>query len=486
MRKRRNAEPPAAPSTPKEESSQTLLQQIQAMPPDQWRGKRVYLYRVFPIIDKKGDDHFVAKLSESFDEDYLLRNWGSGRYHLRLNDAQGHTLATQNVAIHNPAYPPKVDPLEVVESDPRNKVYFEVWGPKAAKADATNPGDNGALISKLVDKITDQKTSPTTQPPNGFGEAAATLLVGMARGRDELAERLANHTSAPADPIAAMDHMADLIKKIQPDSGKQADPLTALREAVELIRALQPAAAPADPMAQLKGMLEMFKQAKEIVGGPENDAFVNSNGRSRLGSWQEFTVAIAPHLSQILDPFSALFAHVLGQKMLNGAQPEALGLTPPSPLNPTQPPGQQANEPHTEGPVMMMPFLQMIAMPMMGYVRLMAPPQSIDPAELGNDFASWVNEGFGMHAQLYDPAIVVARAMGPIGIIAAFRSTPLWTDKGPAGMLPSLAELEPKLPEFFTAFLNWTPAAAEDREEDLEGDEDESVMVKTSSENGTP
>lgn len=484
MRKRRaNVEPTEEPDAP-QESTQTLLQQIQAMPTDQWRGKRVYVYRVFPIIDKKGDDHFIAKLGEGFDEDYLCRTWGSGRYHLRLNNAQGHTLATQNVAIHNPAFPPKVDPLEVVQSDPRNKVYFDVWGPRSTKPEPAS-ADSAAVgeLAKLAGKVLEQKTGGPAQN-NGLSEATTTLLLGMSKGRDELAEKLASHQpSATPDPIAAVDRLADLIKKIQPDNGKHVDPVTALREAVELIRAVQPtAAAPADPIAQFKGVLEMLKQAKELVGVPENDGVVNSYVRSRLGSWQEFTVAIAPHLSQILGPFSTLFAHVLSQKMLNGAPPQAFGVnSPPSPLNPTatQPPGQQAGGQQSEGPLMM-PFLQMIAHPMMNYARLMA--QNIEPAELGGDFASWVHEGFAANPN-YDQAIIAARAMGPLGIIAAFRSTPLWADKGPQENLPSLAELEPTLPAFFSAFLNWTPPEADD-EMGERYDTEEPPVVSTYSEAG--
>lgn len=73
--------------------------------------------------------------------------------------------------------------------------------------------------------------------------------------------------------------------------------------------------------------------------------------------------------------------------------------------------------------------------------------------------------------------------MGPIGIIAAFRSTPLWSDKGPQGNLPSLAELKPKLPAFFTAFLNWTPPELDDETEEQD-DTGEPSVVSTYSEAG--
>lgn len=190
MRKKQRAA--AEPTSPGHDAHETVLQLVQRFNADDWQGKKVYLYRVWPVIDKKSDDHFIAKLSEGFDEDYLLKNWGSGRYHLRLNDAQGHTLATQNVSIHNPAHAPKVDPAEVVESDPRNKTYFEIWGPRAAKPEPAGSAESAAVgeLAKLAGKVLDQKTGASA-PTNGLNEATTTLVLGLAQGRDTLAAKLA-------------------------------------------------------------------------------------------------------------------------------------------------------------------------------------------------------------------------------------------------------------------------------------------------------
>ena len=98
-KKQRGPAEPVEAATPEGEAHETVLQLVQRFNTDDWQGKKTYLYRVWPVIDRKADDHFIARLSEPFDEDYLLKNWGSGRYHLRLNDAQGHTIATQNVSL---------------------------------------------------------------------------------------------------------------------------------------------------------------------------------------------------------------------------------------------------------------------------------------------------------------------------------------------------------------------------------------------------
>ncbi len=108
-----------------------FFERIASFSPDDWQGGlKAYIYRVAPIIDRKDGQHYLAKVSESFDQDYLLRHWGSGKYHLKLNDARGMTIATTTISCHNPDFPPRVDPAEVVASDPRNEGYFKTWGKK--------------------------------------------------------------------------------------------------------------------------------------------------------------------------------------------------------------------------------------------------------------------------------------------------------------------------------------------------------------------
>ena len=90
MRKKQRfaAEPGEEAISPGRDTHEAVLQLVQGFATDDWQGKKVYLYRVWPVIDKKSDDHFIAKLSETFDEDYLLKNWGSGRSKRSLEGAE--------------------------------------------------------------------------------------------------------------------------------------------------------------------------------------------------------------------------------------------------------------------------------------------------------------------------------------------------------------------------------------------------------------
>ena len=111
----------------------------------------------------------------------------------------------------------------------------------------------------------------------------------------------------------------------------------------------------------------------------------------------------------------------------------------------------------------MMPFLQSIVFPMRTHIRYIAMEQA-DPAEVGAEFANWVYNGFGGDPQ-YAQAVLISRNMGAIGIIAQLKQhTGIWTDKGEQGTLPSLAELESRLPAFFDAFLKWEPESEDEPE----------------------
>ena len=440
---------------PPEAAHETLLEQIQRLTPEEWQGKKVYLYRVWPIIDKKGDDHFLAKLSEPFDEDYLLKNWGSGRYHLRLNGTAGQGIASQTVAIHNPDHPPKVDPLEVVESEPRNKVYFEVWGPRAAKAD-TPPADTAAVqeLSKLASKVLDQRSGAPAEQASGLSDAATTLLLGMSKGRDELAEKLATVAGASGgDPIAALDRAVELIKKLQADSGRPAagDPIAALDRAVSLLQKLQPPATPQpakSPVEQVTEMLDLYARLKENMAPA-----VAADSGSSLAS----VAAIVHEVADFLKTPVAIGMQVwaASRNRTAGAVPTAPPQTQPqqAPAQPAPPEAKAA--PPDAAPAAAEPLPQSLlalanAMTpvMLRYLNVDAPG-----AEMGADFAGWVSDGWGLED------LKSLQALGVGNIVALYRQSPLWA---------ALAPMESKFQEFVTAFVAWQPPT-EDAESQQDG-----------------
>lgn len=461
-RRSRPSNPPTddgAPD-PQEASSQeapheALLQQIQRFTPEDWQGKKVYLYRVWPIIDRKGDDHFIARLAEVFDLDFIMKNWGSGRYQLRLNGARGETIASQVVSIHNPSYPPQVDPLEVVAGEPRNATYYQVWGPRAAKSEPSGAaGDSAAVqeLSKLAGKVLDQRAGAPAPQSDAISDATKDLLLGMSKGRDELAEKLATLAGGSgADPIAALDRAVELIKKLQPENGKAAasDPLAALDRAVELVKKLQPAA-PAqlqkNPVEQVTEMVDLYSKLKDTFGSG-----VASDGTGNLAS----VAAIVHDAAELLKNPLTIAAQVLASK----ARPAPSGQPGPDqpPAGPPVEPAANGNPPTASPQADTQSFVQ--------FVEQITPAMiaKLESGAPGADFAGWIYEGWPdilARLQTLSHPGLPGLSGAPV-IIQFYRSTPHW---------PRIALHEARFAEFIAEFCKWKPADDDEPDASKDGD----------------
>jgi hypothetical protein len=444
----------SAKATP--EGGPTFWQKVAGVAKADW-GPRVniYLYRVEPVIDRRrqGSQTYITKYAEPISEDRILADHGSGRYKLMLNfrkpgAEQGDEVDAIYVDLLNLQFPPKIPPGEWVD-DPNNKKW--AWAKQHyEKQQGNNSGGNANLVEAL-DVLNEIQDSTTKRVMANFPQhaSAADEFVKIAKVLDTV--------RPPQPPPAAPDNalpafMQTELAAIRSQVDKSREREIALMEKlIDAANKKQPENAGGLGMVKelVGGLKDLLPSVKELFPGLADAG----GGRSRLGPWQELIVGLAPHVTQIVSPFSSLIAQGLMLKMAGGNN------------GTVQPPGHPPQLPAGSTPTMM-PFLQMIAMPMLQYVRPAGPPHNVAPAELGRDFASWVYDGYGAHQQ-YENAILTARSMGPVGIIAAFRSSPLWMDKGTQNNLPSLQELEPRLMPFFQAFLDWKP------DEDTPDSEDE-------------
>lgn len=69
-------------ATPKE----TFWEQLRSLG-DRWQTEdySFYCYRLWPVTDTRNPERFLCKLAEPIDEDFLLKNYGTGKYLLMLN-----------------------------------------------------------------------------------------------------------------------------------------------------------------------------------------------------------------------------------------------------------------------------------------------------------------------------------------------------------------------------------------------------------------
>lgn len=445
---------------PSTDATPTFWQKVAAVAKADWGPRaNIYLYRVEPVIDRRraGSQTYITKYAEPISEDRILADHGSGRYKLMLNfrkpgAEQGDEVDSLYLDLLNLNFPPKIAPGEWVE-DPNNKKW--AWAKQHYSKESGN-GNNSPDLVQALDVLNEIQDSTTKRvlanlPPPTSG---ADEMVKIAKVLDTIRPPV-----PPAPPpdntlatfltaeLASMRQMIDKSREREIDLFK------------EMINARANNGGGISVIKEVVGGLkELLPEVKNLFPFSEGE----SNRGSRLGPWGELAVQVIPHLTPIVTPFAGVLAQGLMAKMTggNGNQPPQQQYPGQVPHPPQLPPGAAG------APPMMMPFLQSIAFPMQAHIRFLGPPENADPIEVGKEFALWVYNGYGSNPQ-YETAITAARAMGPVGIISAFRSTPLWGDKGPQNTLTSLAELEGKLGAFFTAFLQFDPQA------EPEGDEAE-------------
>jgi hypothetical protein len=178
------AVPPMEQSS--ERSEVSFFERLSQYNEDEWRGLKLYVYRLWPVIDKKDSEQFLSKISQPCDEDFILSTFGSGKYYLRLNNSKGKTVASSTVSVYNQDRAPRVNPEEVVVSDPLNERYFKTWGKKEdqPKANVENGGNVLDFAKAAMQTAAQGNRGPALDPEvfNLFKEAT--------KERDSLAKQL--------------------------------------------------------------------------------------------------------------------------------------------------------------------------------------------------------------------------------------------------------------------------------------------------------
>jgi len=436
------ADQPATNEQQKEESD--FFQQLQQISVEGWQaGYKVYVYRVWPVIDKKDNEHFLCKVTEPFDEDYLMRNFGSGKYYLRLNNQRGETVASKTVALHNPAFPPAISPDEVVRTDPRNETYFKVWAPKEPAAATVPPSSSAAdstavqELSKLLNKALEQRergSAADSAQSNLTGSLVQWALDQTGREREnndptKMAALLRELKSLlpsqqPPDGLALIEKVLAITEKLNPASREaQQDPLDYVEKAVNLVEKLRP-----QPVAS------------------------GASGESQMGSWQEFFQPVLPSLISALAPLVPAVAQMMLAKNGRPQQgPQVSPVVAPVPAPAGAPPADgQPQQQHTaQAPGQ--DFAEMAANMSPLIFNAMA-----QPGRTGADLADSVVMLFGplRYQQI--------AALGKETLLAFLQSHPLWQQLGP---------LQARVPEFIEEFIAYQEPEDEEAADEAESEE---------------
>lgn len=430
-----------------------VFQRLQSFTAEEWRaGLKVYVYRIWPVIDRREDSHFLAKVAEPFDEDYLLRHFGSGKYYLRLNDQRGQTIGGKTVSLHNPSYPPKVSPDEVVQTDPRNEMYFRVWTPPATPAPTAQDAAAVQELSKLASKVLEHreaKSSPSEQ------ESLNATLVKWALdqaakekdGNDPV--RLVNVLQEmkkllpqqQTDGLDQVDRILSIVEKLNPPrpSAEPQDPLTYVERVLSLADKLRPAQAGAaeGPLASIASITH---EAVELLKNPLSMV-------TQLWVASKMRESNAPANAPAAAPVASQLSRVPAEPPMGSPThpPIPQAAPPPSPA----PSAQPQNAPADLRQQHLIALANSITPVMLRWLLEDAPGR-----QLGTNFAAWVCDGYG------NEDLKVLQAVGGAGIIEIYRNSPVWA---------ILAPMEVKFHDFVSGFVDWQPSDDDDEpDEDFE------------------
>ena len=150
---------------------------------DQWKYRYVYLYRLYPITDRRaaGNPIWINKYPQPFNREDVLRDHGSGIYKAELLESlptqAGKRLAVSIFQILNTDYPPKIPAGEWVD-DPKN-ADWEWCRPKLGPhvANGATVVQQGVSPTELVNTMLRFKeATDRPEPKDSTSELITTIL----------------------------------------------------------------------------------------------------------------------------------------------------------------------------------------------------------------------------------------------------------------------------------------------------------------------
>ncbi len=290
-----------------------------AGPDGTWTRYSVYLYRLWPKIDRKRTNPknftYVEKFpGPPFNEQEILRRQGSGNYLICLTDSSrprgSAEVCRSTYKLNDPDYPPVVDPLELVPDEPDNASYITglrsrgqmpntTEGPKAADA-------NTQLIG-LLERLVLKKEPPQAGDAHALAAAIELIKTGAEEGLKSAVKNSAapvgNSTTEMVDALVKLYSM--IAPKAEPAGGGVMfdllrDELKAARaEAAEerksnreLMRDLTDSKKGGDLVEMMEKQVQLKELAGRLAGGETPD------------SWPAALMSIGPDLLRTLANFA--------------------------------------------------------------------------------------------------------------------------------------------------------------------------------------
>ena len=297
---------------------------------EDWTKVNVYVYRQWPIINKRLVDPSantnIEKYMGSFTEQNLKESHGSGEYKLMVNDSsrtvggKGGKVGEAYISINDPMYPPVLDVSELTIGHPQNRSYIDQLK-REGKLDMNgNPavqqgqqGKDTGATGELVDLIKelvrngmrqqavapqkDNSTDAVIQMMAKTHEHSLNLVKDQIKGDDP--EKLVKLMVAVAG-LNKPDNSMEMFMKMQMEMTKLQSESANSREAL-MMKLFELTNKPKEDDFGKK--LEQLMQLKELTGGGESEG---GGGRKK---WYEVAIENgAPVLNSIIQGITQFIA----------------------------------------------------------------------------------------------------------------------------------------------------------------------------------
>lgn len=456
----------AWPPTPKRLSFAEFEDHIKLWTDEMWSHTSIYLYRSWPIINRKLSDETNPKYIDLISSpkeatrDYILRVHGGGKYQLWLSDSDRRgVICTIPLSIGIDEAAPKVRYDELVVGHPDNKGFidYEVRngrmttdGAPAMPTNSTSGSDVATALQMtqtMLNRVLDANTRAQQQNPTAMDAIyAKSMEENLKMAREAYHQALqqvqaGNNRSAIDELTKVMDLVSKFASRGEATegSGKLIDRLLTLEaenrkstelwasKFIDLLREQQSERSK-PPSTQLDELLKI----KEVA-----EAFGMTGGGSKRGSTLE---TVLEHLPRVLDPIARLAMSIASAKT---------GQSIPSPVvYPTAPPAPALPNPTTPQTEVNQSDMQLVSILSQAQDRIVT---ALYDDEHGADFANAV---VGMYGIAVHSAI---KSYGKEKVLATIKGMPQFYAR--------ISNMEEKLSKFLDDFLGFPETLPADEEE---------------------
>lgn len=358
---------------------------------------------------------YIDKISQTFDETYLLHEHGSGDYYFSLNDTDirgtNRTVVcvpkSRPLSLRDPEYPPKRHLEHIAWSDPANKQLKDKLireGKMTPQGEIVQPPAAGTdpsitVLAKTISDGFNFLLRERQQPASGAGaesKAFERVTEMMGKASDKAIE-IALSQVKQNDPEQFM-KILGAVKELMPKPTHD-NSLGMVKEMLSLFRELAPAqqAQQQNPISQMKEMFGMMREMREAMGLPGVE---ETGGGTRGGGKWGWVQDLVPMIPGVLSGGAQLIAAARQAHTVTpgaaipmpapgpgGTGPHAVDAPPAiTSGNPADPAAAAAVDPAIE---QLAQFMPIIGQPLMKY---------INDRRNGADFADWLSDSYGEFA----------------------------------------------------------------------------------------